>query len=260
MPNEEIIVTRDITFGRRESGMMLRIVSVMLAAACLSGCYATPNPAGPYVPQDTVGYPNDYRKRHPIALRDGSHSMELFIGQSRGSLTPTQRAEVLAFARVWKGEATGGVVIDVPKGTANQFAASQALREINSIFAASGVPMESVAVRSYAPDNPEKFPTVRLKYSKIVAEAGPCGLWPQDLGPSPDPYYSENRNYWNLGCSNQRNLAAMVANPADLVQPRAETPVWNSRRTSVMEKYRQGQSPETIYPDADKGKSSDVNR
>lgn len=242
-------------FGGRNAKAALRVVSVALAAATLSGCYVVNNP---YVPLDTAGYPNDYRKRHKIALRDGSRTMEVFIGQSRGSLTPTQRAEVLAFAQVWKDEATGGVVIDVPTGTPNQAAASQALREINSIFAASGVPMQSVAVRNYTPDDPAKFPTLRLKYSKIVAEAGPCGLWPQDLGPSFDPYYNENRNYWNLGCANQRNLAAMVANPADLAQPRGEGEVWTSRRTTVFEKYRAGQPTATVYPNPNKGYLSDI--
>ena len=187
-----------------------------------------------------------------------TRTVEVFIGQSRGSLTPTQRAEVLAFAKVWREEATGGVVIDVPTGTPNQMAASQAMREINSIFAASGVPMQSVAVRPYTPEDPAKFPTLRLKYSTIVAEAGPCGLWPQDLGPTMNAAYNDNNNYWNLGCSNQRNLAAMVANPADLVQPRAEGPAWTSRRTTVLEKYRQGQSPETTYPNPNAGKVSDV--
>ena len=229
----------------------LRILSVVMAASALSGCY---------VPKDTVSYPNDYRKRHQIALRDGSRTVEIFIGQSRGSLTPTQRADVLAFAQVWKEEATGGVIIDVPAGTPNQIAASQALREINSIFAASGVPPRSVAVRTYTPDNPAKFPTLRMKYSRIVAEAGPCGLWPQDIGPTMDTAYNDNNNYWNLGCANQRNLAAMVANPADLVQPRGEDPAWTSRRTVVLERYRQGQSPETRYPDQYRGRISDIGR
>ncbi|MGD9923955.1 MAG: CpaD family pilus assembly protein [Pseudorhodoplanes sp.] len=243
------------TFGRRAPRAALRILSVVAAAAALSGCYVVKNP---YVPGTTVEYPNDYRKRHKIALRDGSHTMEVFIGQSRGSLTPTQRAEVLSFAKVWKDEATGGVVIDVPTGTPNQVAASQALREINSIFAASGVPMQSVAVRNYTPENPQKFPTLRLKYSKIIADAGPCGLWPQDLGPSFDPFYNENRNYWNMGCANQRNLAAMVVNPADLVQPRGESDIWTSRRTTVLEKYRTGQPTATVYPNPTKGYLSDI--
>ena len=247
-------MSRTITIGRGPYGeLMARLFAVALAGSMLGGCY----PAA-YTVKETVSYPNDYRKRHQIGIRDGSRTVEVFIGQSRGSLTPTQRAEVLAFAKVWKDEATGGVVIDVPAGTPNQAAATHALREINSIFSASGVPMQSVAVRSYTPEDPAQFPTLRLKYSTIVAEAGPCGLWPQDLGPTMNAAYNDNNNYWNLGCSNQRNLAAMVANPADLVQPRAEGPAWTSRRTTVLEKYRQGVSPATTYPKQDSGMVSDV--
>ena len=241
---------KNFAFGRRRTGAALRIVSALVAAAALSGCYTTA--------KETPVYPNDYRKRHQIGLRDGQRTVEVFIGQSRGSLTPTQRAEVSAFAQVWREEATGGVIIDMPTNTPNQVAASQAVREINSIFAASGVPMQSVAVRPYTPEDPAKFPTVRLKYSKIVAEAGPCGLWPHDLGPSWGPTYAENVNYWNLGCSVQRNLAAMVANPADLVQPRGEGEVWTPRRTTVFEKYRVGQGSATVYPNPNKGYLSDI--
>ena len=39
----------------------------------------------------------------------------------------------------------------------------------------------------------------------------------------------------------RRNLAAEVDNPSDLVQPRAETPAYAARRTTVLEKYRAGQ-------------------
>ena len=62
---------------------------------------------------------------------------------------------------------------------------------------------------------------IRLNYPKISAIAGPCGLWPEDLGPSiNNKGYFDNKSYYNFGCSNQRNLAAMVDNPSDLVQPR----------------------------------------
>ena len=67
-----------------------------------------------------------------------------------------------------------------------------------------------------------------------------------------------NRPHWNHGRASQRNLAAQVANPADLVQPRAETPVLASRRTTAIDKYRKGEPTATQYPDANKGKISDV--
>ena len=66
--------------------------------------------------------------------------------------------------------------------------------------------------------------------------------------------------YYNLGCATQRNLAAMVDNPADLVQPRAETPAYTAKRTTGIDKWRKGESPATTYPDANKGAISDLGK
>jgi pilus assembly protein CpaD len=92
----------------------------------------------------------------------------------------------------------------------------------------------------------------------MVAETGPCGLWPEDLGPTMNVAYISNRPHWNHGCAIQRNLAAQVAEPADLVQPRADTPALTSRRATVLEKYRKGEGTATQNPDANKGKISDL--
>jgi pilus assembly protein CpaD len=114
-------------------------------------------------------------------------------------------------------------------------------------------------VRQYRPEDPRLFATIRLKYPRIVADAGPCGTWPEDVGPSiKNKGYLDNKPYHNFGCASQHNLAVMVANPTDLVQPRAEGEVYAGRRSYVLNKYRQGQSTSTTYPDADKGKISSV--
>src|SRR5258708_6965383 len=123
---------------------------------------------------------------------------------------------------------------------------------------AAGVPPHAVDTRPYRPVDAVKLATVRLNYPKMVAEAGPCGKWPRDIGPSFDSGYTANHQYWNLGCANQRNLAAMVDDPADLVQPRGDTSVYSPRRSTVLDKYRKGEGTATIYPDAGKGKISDV--
>jgi pilus assembly protein CpaD len=66
----------------------------------------------------------------------------------------------------------------------------------------------------------------------LVAQAGPCGLWPDDLGPSYDPGTFKIGSTTTSAARNQRNLAAMVANPSDLVQPRAETPAYTAKRST----------------------------
>jgi pilus assembly protein CpaD len=167
----------------------------------------------------------------------------------------------MGLVQSWRREATGGIIIDVPAGTTNESSASAAYREIRSLMAAAGVPPYAVVVRPYRPADSQKLATIKLIYPRMVAEAGPCGLWPEDLGPADDiKQHAENRPYYNLGCANQRNLAAMVDNPADLVQPRTESPTYTGRRTTAIDKYRQGQSPSTTYPDANKGTISDVGK
>ena len=104
-------------------------------------------------------------------------------------------------------------------------AAAASYREIRSILMANGVPSNAITQRPYQAEYAGTLPTIKLNYPRIKAVAGPCGLWPEDLGPNIDNSgYNENRPYHNFGCATQRNLAAMIDNPADLEQPRPETP------------------------------------
>lgn len=227
------------TTARGRMPAFLRVVAIGSLAVTLAGCYSQHQAKAPY--------PVDYRQRHPIALVNGNQTIEVFLGQNRGGLTPTQRADVLAFAQSWKRDATSGILIDVPKGGRTDRAAQDSLREIHSIFAASGIPGAGVRVRSYrAPGG--SLASIKLNYSRLMAKAGPCGRWPDDLGPSDSPDHMQNYPYWNLGCASQRNLAAMVDNPADLVQPRGEAPAMAGRRAVMLDKYRKGETPGANYP------------
>ena len=208
-----------------------------------------------------AAFPDDYRLRHPIAVEEANQSIVVFVGQGRGGLSAEQRTDVMGLAQGWQQEATGAIQADVPVDTPNARAAADSFREIPSLLAAAGVPPNGVVVHRYHPENPRHMAAIRLSYPKIRAEAGPCGLWPDDLGPSiKNRVYFENKDYYNFGCAYQRNMAAMVDNPSDLVQPRPETPPYTARRTEGFEKYRKGTATATQYPDAEKAKLSDTGK
>ena len=208
-----------------------------------------------------VNAPADYRQRHPIAVNEADRSIVVFVGRSRGGLTAEQRAEVMGMAQDWIREGTGAVTIDVPADTPNARTAQESLREIQATFTAAGVPPRGILVRKYHPEDPRQMPAIRVNYPKMKAVAGPCGLWPEDLGPSiHNGSYIENKQYYNFGCANQRNLAAMIEDPTDLVQPRAETPAYTARRNIAFDKYRKGTSTATTYPEADRAKLSDTGK
>jgi pilus assembly protein CpaD len=209
----------------------------------------------------TASVPDDYRLRHPIAIEEANRSIVLFVGHGRGGLSASQRTDVMGLAQVWVREGTGAIVADVPVDTTNAQAAAATFREVRSLLAAGGVPSRGITMRPYHPDDPRTFPPIRLSYPRIAAVAGPCGLWPADLGPNiMDPGYNANKQYHNFGCATQRNLAAMVDNPADLVQPRPESPAYTARRTAGFEKYRKGEPTATVYSDAEKAKLSDTGK
>jgi pilus assembly protein CpaD len=234
-----------------------RLICVALLVGCaglLSGC------ASRQEVEFTNSIPSDYRQRHPIVVKEKTQTVHLFIGKSNGSLSREQRAEVYGFARAWRNDATGGVIIDVPHGSNNAAAAGGAAAEAKRILIASGIPARAVVTRPYRVADVQQLATVRLNYPRMAAEAGPCGEWPADLGAN-TLNSLENKPYWNLGCASQRNLAAMVANPADLVQPRAETPASAARRSVMFGNYLRGEVTSSKEPDSfNAAKISDVGK
>jgi pilus assembly protein CpaD len=236
----------------------LRLIGAMVGLSLMLGACSETTGSVATTP---AGVPEDYRLRHPITVQEANRSIVLFVGHARGGLSTAQRDDVAGLARSWVAEGTGAIVVDVPVNTSNARAAESAYHEARAVLEAGGVPGNAIRQHRYTPDDPRTLATVRLTYSRMTAVAGPCGVWPEDLGPSTkDPSYMENKSYYNFGCAYQRNMAAMVANPSDLVQPRAETPAYTARRTEGFEKYRKGATTATEYPESDKAKLSDAGK
>ncbi|MFK8253400.1 CpaD family pilus assembly protein [Ancylobacter terrae] len=227
---------------------MTRPIAAMALLATLAGA-CTPQLADREI---TGSISSDYRVNHPIRMVDGQYSIDLFVGAGRGGLTPDQRAQVAQLAGMWRRESSGALTIFVPSGTPNERTSSGTAREVRSMLTAYGVPAGAIHTRAIRPQlaQPGDLAPIRLVYSRVQAEVDGCGLWPDDLGPTMARSSFENRPYYNFGCSTQKNLAAMVANPEDLVQPRPETPPWAARRQTVIEAYTKGQDPSTVYVDS----------
>src|ERR1041384_5289413 len=126
-------------------GAALAGLSLALGACTLTGGDVT-----------TVGSvaPNDYRLRHPIAIQEANHSIDVFVGNSRGGLSASQRSDVVGLAQVWLHEGTGAINADVPAGTPNARAAADTFREVRATLMAAGIPARGIIVRNYHPDDP----------------------------------------------------------------------------------------------------------
>jgi pilus assembly protein CpaD len=245
-------MTAQIPVDRRRA---LRIAGTLVGLAVVLGACTHTDDAV------QASIPDDYRLRHPIAIQEANQSVVIFIGHARGGLSASQRDDVIGLAQTWHHEATGAISADVPVDTPNARAAADSFREVQALLASAGVPPRGIIVRRYHPDDLRQMAAIRLSYPKISAVAGPCGLWPEDVGPSiKNKGYYDNKPYYNYGCAYQRNMAAMIDNPSDLVQPRSETAAYTARRTVAFQKYRTGAATTTNYPEADRAKLSDTGK
>lgn len=183
----------------------------------------------------------DATQRHPILVSQQPTTLSVRVARGSYGLNPQQRADVLDFAERYRAADAGNsrLVVSAPGGAANEVAAMHAVDEIRGLLADRGFNESSIVVEAYHAEG-ESSPPVRVSYMRYVAEAPQCGIWPTNLGEEP-----QNLPFPNLGCATQRNFAAQVANPADLLGPRSETDRDARRRDAVYTKYIQGQSSAT---------------
>jgi pilus assembly protein CpaD len=126
-------------------------------------------------------------------------------------------------------------------------------------LALAGLALSIAGCSSTEPDRDDFYePTAHYERHPIIvtksgAYAKDCGNWPKDLTET-----ARNEQYENFGCAQQNNLAAMVANPQDLERPRKQGPADATRRSNVIDKYRQGEATAAAQEEKQKVKISDV--
>lgn len=180
--------------------------------------------------------PDDYRTNHPIAINESIVTMDIPVGINSAGLPNAVKGNIQGFAQKYKASGADLIAIVAPSGSPNQDAAAYASYQVQDVLVASGVRRSAIDYRVYRAESGENTAPIRLAYAAVTAKAAPCGPWPDQVSQN-----GENKHYANYGCATQNNLAAIVANPLDLIYPRGMTPADASRRATVLEKYRAGE-------------------
>jgi pilus assembly protein CpaD len=182
----------------------------------------------------TVGaIPDDYRTNHPIIVSEKEQSVDVPVAATDRGVTRTQRVAVEGFIADYDRSAAAPVSILVPAGSANEVAANHVAQDLVGLLKRNGVPRSRIALSTYQADSSEISAPIRVSYVAMKAHTDRCGRWPDDLTNT-----SENKHYANFGCSYQNNLAAQIANPADLLGPRKPGEIDAERRNTVIDDYR----------------------
>lgn len=214
--------------GRTRVRLLAAPALVVAAAALLAGC------ANLHRDSITVGsVPDDYRTNHPIVIAQQEEKIDLPVGAGDRGMTRSQRDTLLGFLDSYDKSAAPVLTIAVPAGSANEIAATAAGRDFARLAVANGVRSNQVVVMSYQASSVDMSAPIRVAYTKIRAQTDKCGRWPDDMLDS-----TENKHYADFGCSSQNNLAAQVANPADLIGPRKRSDIDAENRGAVIDVYR----------------------
>lgn len=218
--------------GWLNRGCSAKILPLVFAALAVSGCKHGED--GSQVAGWTLVEPT---QRHPIMVSQQPANLNVVVPRGSQGLSPSQRADVIDFANRFRAGDAGNsrLVIAAPSGALNESASMGAVQDIHALLIESGFTDASIAVEAYH-DETGSIAPVRISYMRYVAEGPTCGNnWSENLAYNPD-----NGPAPNHGCATQHNLAAMIANPADLLGPRTEGPRYSERRDDIMKKYTAG--------------------
>jgi pilus assembly protein CpaD len=170
----------------------------------------------------------DGMANHPITVEPSYKSLK--VNFAAGGLSAGDTAQLDAFVSDYIAHGNGSIAVSAPATPVARDALVYLADHINQM----GISRDHILVATHdAPDGDQR---VEVNYIAYQAHTDKCGDWSDDLA-----YTLDNSTPKNFGCSVQQNIAAMVADPRDLLGPRAMGDDDAVRRATVLGKYEQGQ-------------------
>lgn len=205
-----------------------RLLVLPLVAAVLSACASLPTPA-----------PEPVEARTPTENWTAQVSVqpaEIRLAIHAQGLSPNQSDALAGFAADWRAAGGHGpITLRAPVGGPDAGAVSRSGEAMRVALADFGVPAAAIRVVGYDAKGDAAAPMFVGRDSYAVA-IPTCGQEWTNISHS-----ANNRVQPNFGCAVTANMAAQIANPADLLGPSASTPVDATRRGVVLDKYRKGE-------------------
>jgi len=221
---------------RKDTLRFAALIAVLMAGSC----------AAP-VNDGTVF--SDPEANHPITTAPSYRSILLSFSVSAAGLTADDEARFESFVQAYSSRGNGAITISAPQGPG----AADMFHYFGERLAQMGVERSRILVGTHDVVNDDA--RVELGYVTYVASTANCGDWSENVADT-----ASNLPSPNFGCSVQQNIAAMVADPRDLVAPRGMDPADATRRTTVMGKYEKGDPTAATKTQDQSGAVADVNK
>jgi pilus assembly protein CpaD len=205
------------------------LVSILVAGSC-----SVAND-GPMVSEDGA-------RNHPITVEPSYRELKIRFANGAEGMNAEDTTKFNAFLADYRVHGNGSLGISVANGASSR----AAITFFAERAAATGISRDKILVSTHDAANGDG--RVDVSYIAYTASTQTCGDWSDDEG-----YTLDNHTSKNFGCSVQQNIAAMVADPRDLLGPGAMGPVDANRRMTVMGHYELGEVSQATKKTTDAG-------
>lgn len=168
--------------------------------------------------------------RYSLQVEPGLDRIALAVHED--GLSANQEMALDALAGRYAASGYGSLIIQAPSG--DDPAAARAVWATHAALMAFGVPESRLQVVSYSAPDPRA--PVLAGFETVQAVVPDCA---REQGPREGRF--SNQSSRGLGCAVNANMAAQIANPRDIIQPRDMPPAETGRAATVFANYRQGE-------------------
>jgi len=182
------------------------------------------------VMNDGATISEDGARNHPITVEPSYRDLKVQFGAGADGMSSEDAAKFDSFLTDYRLHGNGSLGISVPSGASSR----TAITYFGERAAASGISRDKILVSTHEAANGDR--RVDVSYIAYTARTQSCGDWSEN-----EAFTLENQTPRNFGCSVQQNIAAMVADPRDLLGPGGQGPVDTARRAAVLDHYEKGE-------------------
>jgi pilus assembly protein CpaD len=210
---------------------MIRLVSVLCMAASLAAC-ATDG-VNPKTAQEPALTPTEH-----FSIKVTPEQDQILLAPHADGLSDAQSVALQDLVDRWRD--VGGGVISLQTPAHGGEDSYRAAASVQDALYGLGVRPDQVHLTDYDAGPRPRAPIV-VGFTRYQAQGPECGRkWTNFTSTM------KNDVNGNFGCATTANIAALIANPGDLIAPRASDPADAARRSVVLSKYRQGEVTSTV--------------
>jgi len=166
---------------------------------------------------------------HPIAVEPSFRELKVQFAGGADGISAEDAVKFDAFLADFRAHGNGSLGVSVPNGASSR----AAITFFGERAASTGISRDKILVSTHDVTGGDMRVTVN--YIAYTASTAACGDWSEDLS-----FSADNLTPKNFGCSVQHNIAAMVSDPRDLLEPRRFDPADANRAGTVVTNYEQG--------------------